>query len=146
MIVAMAPRNVLVGRRPRKDAAAAPRAGPGDCGFRVAPEGPVLMDQATDVSHDSPQGRRPLDLRFRESDLAQQLVKARVAPCGQGSPGASQRRRRRPRPKPRRRREVSPWHGLPSEAAAFDGLDHAGTLEFVAVVADFLGCDTCDAL
>jgi hypothetical protein len=36
--------------------------------------------------------------------------------------------------------------GLPSEAAAFDGLDHAGTLEFVAVVADSLGCDTCDAL
>jgi hypothetical protein len=88
MIVAMAPRNVLVGRRPRKDAAAAPGAGPGDCGFRVAPEGPVLMDEATDVSHASPQGRRPLDLRFRESDLAQQLVKARVAPCGQGSPGA----------------------------------------------------------
>jgi hypothetical protein len=47
MIVAMAPRNVLVGRRPRKDAAAAPGAGPGDCGFRVAPEGPVLMDEAT---------------------------------------------------------------------------------------------------
>jgi hypothetical protein len=87
MIVAMAPRNVLVGRRPRKDAAAVPGAGPGDCGFRVAPEGPVLMDEATDVSHASPQGRRPLDLRFRESDLAQQLVKARVAACGQGSPG-----------------------------------------------------------
>jgi hypothetical protein len=49
------------------------------------------MDEATDVSHASPQGRRPLDFRFRESDLAQQLVKARVAACGQGSPGGKGR-------------------------------------------------------
>jgi hypothetical protein len=51
------------------------------------------------------QGIGRVDLRFRESDLAQQLVKARVAACGQGSP-------------PGRGRGGGPGEGQKAEAAA----------------------------